>query len=192
MPPRDLPKCLDAKVSVPGGSFPSMGRKYDEKYTYELLTEAAAKSVSIVGVLRYLEIPWSGGMHAHISRRLKAFGIDTSHFRRVAPNRGLPSPRRLTPREILVVRPPGSPRQKPGTLRRSLLEAGVQYLCSKCGVESEWQDEPLTLHVDHINGDWLDNRCGNLRFLCPNCHSQTSNFAGRSKGAVAQRQRHSV
>ncbi len=44
--------------------------KYGEKYTRELLTEAVANSISIVGVLRYLEIPMAGGTHAHISRKL--------------------------------------------------------------------------------------------------------------------------
>ncbi|WP_433415197.1 hypothetical protein ACQP1V_36845 [Microtetraspora malaysiensis] len=46
------------------------------KYTPELLAEAAANSLSIADVLRHLRIRWSGGTHAHISRRLKHFGID--------------------------------------------------------------------------------------------------------------------
>ena len=61
--------------------------KHHEKYTRELLTEAVANSISIADVLRYLQIPIAGGAHAHISRKLKHFGIDTSHFKRVAPNR---------------------------------------------------------------------------------------------------------
>ena len=41
---------------------------------------------------------------------------------------------------------------------------------------------PLTLEVDHIDGDYRHNLLGNLRFLCPNCHRQTPEFAGRSRG----------
>ena len=109
--------------------------KYNEKYTRELLTEAAAKSIGIADVLRYLGIPWSGGTHAHISRRIKHFGIDTSHFKRVAPNRGKPSAWRLSPEQVLVVRPPGAQRPKPHVLRRTLREIGVPYVCGSCGIK---------------------------------------------------------
>src|SRR5215471_8950222 len=96
--------------------------KYNEKYTRELLTEAAANSISIAGVLRYLGIPFSGGTHAHISRRLKQLGIDTSHFLGQAHSRKQPSAWRLTAEQVLIVRAPGSPRPKGHVLRRALRE----------------------------------------------------------------------
>lgn len=65
------------------------------------------------------------------------------------------------------------------TLRRYLRMEGVSYLCVECEL-SEWRGNPLTLQVDHIDGDKTNNEIDNLRFLCPNCHSQTDTFAGRN------------
>jgi 5-methylcytosine-specific restriction endonuclease McrA len=152
------------------------------KYTREILQEAVQNSASVAGVMRYLDLAVTGGSHAHLSRRIRKFGIDTSHFTRCAHLKGKPAPNRLTPADILIVRPPGSARAKPHQLRRALVEAGVRYLCASCGIPPTWNGEPLTLHVDHINGDYLDSRLENLRFLCPNCHTQTASWAGRNRG----------
>jgi hypothetical protein len=51
--------------------------------------------------------------------------------------------------------------------------------CSECGMNNEWNDKPISFVLDHINGIPNDHRLENLRFLCPNCNSQTSTFAGR-------------
>jgi hypothetical protein len=70
---------------------------------------------------------------------------------------------------------------KPRMLRRALIEAGVPYQCACCGIPGVWQDQMLILHVDHINGNYLDCRPENVHFLCPNCHSQTASWAGKNK-----------
>jgi DNA-binding CsgD family transcriptional regulator len=65
-------------------------------------------------------------------------------------------------------------------LKLRLLKEGLKEpRCEGCGI-SEWRGRPLSLALHHENGDRHDNRLANLRLLCPNCHSQTPNFAGRN------------
>lgn len=62
-------------------------------------------------------------------------------------------------------------------LRNYLLENKIdEYFCSLCGIPPMWNGKVLTLQLDHINGDCKDNRIENVRWLCPNCHTQTENW----------------
>ena len=63
-------------------------------------------------------------------------------------------------------------------IKRNLLE----YKCSCCGIGDTWNEKKLVLQLDHINGVNNDHRLENLRFVCPNCHSQTSTYKGKNKG----------
>jgi predicted HNH restriction endonuclease len=48
-------------------------------------------------------------------------------------------------------------------------------------MEPYWQGRALALEVDHVDGDWRNNRRENLRLLCPNCHSTTGTYRGRRR-----------
>ncbi|MEU8774063.1 HNH endonuclease [Streptomyces sp. NPDC048606] len=221
-----------------------------QRYTQERLREAAAHADDIAGMLAHMGVEPYNSAHAHISRLLDRFGIDTSHFRDGAGARrrlfaleeiapavagsksiagvlralgrnpsdgaartrarrsieeyglstehftgqghavGRPSRTRLSSAEVLRRLDVGSARTKTATLRRALDDLGVPHVCAECGTGDVWRGRRLVLEIDHVNGDRVDNRRENLRYLCPSCHSQTPTFARRSGiGIPSQRTR---
>lgn len=156
------------------------------KYTKEVIAPVVADSTSYAEVIRKLGAKWSAGQHQNIQRRVREYGLDTSHFIGKGSNRGAGhkgGPARRCAEEILVKRDREiQPRQNITKIRRALLEIGRQYVCEQCGLGPEWAGMPLTLQVDHIDGDRWNDEAVNLRFLCPNCHSQTETFGHKNIG----------
>ena len=69
-------------------------------------------------------------------------------------------------------------------LREYIIKHNIlPYKCAICGIK-EWNGKTLSLEIDHINGINNDNRIENLRFLCPNCHSQTSTYGAKNEMPV--------
>lgn len=155
------------------------------KWTRELLQEAVSASTNTCEVLRHLGLEVVGGHHTHISRRIKAYGIDTSHFQ-MPTRKGKPW-RPRTPEGLLAEQPPTHARRVPSDrLKWAMTTLGIPERCTLCGTGSSWRGRPLPLEVDHVDGNWRDNRIGNLRLLCPNCHSTTDNYRGRGKGRATR------
>lgn len=72
------------------------------------------------------------------------------------------------------------------TLKRRYIElTGDPDRCSSCSLGPRWNGDSLVLQLDHRNGVRNDNRLVNLRWLCPNCHSQTPTYCGRNRGSRA-------
>ena len=145
------------------------------KYTKELLEPLVRESDSMAAVMKKLNLSIiSGGMHAHLKGVIKRFNIDTSHWLGIASNRGKFIPRKEN-RDVLIRREGTIYKEKTKILLRAYLQAGKKYECCKCGL-SKWQGKFLRLHIEHKNGDSMDNRIENLELLCPNCHSQTETY----------------
>ena len=56
----------------------------------------------------------------------------------------------------------------------------IEYKCAVCANPGIWNNHKLVLQLDHENGIHNDNRLSNLRFVCPNCHSQTHTYCGKN------------
>lgn len=109
---------------------------------------------------------------------MAAFGFSSaSWFEAVKRGALVARPARMALDELLVG---GTPRGRFYLKARLLAEGVKEGRCEQCGLE-RWRDQPLALALHHVNGRPDDNRLENLQLLCPNCHSQTDNFAGRNR-----------
>ena len=135
-----------------------------------------ANSNSYSDCLRQLGLGTRGGSSTDIlKRRIKELNCSVDHFhstKKQAPNA------KYSLEEILIR---DSSYTNIASLKRRLInENKLEYKCAICGINS-WLNKPLSLQLDHINGINNDHRLENLRFVCPNCHSQTDTYAGKNK-----------
>jgi len=132
-----------------------------------------AESKSHGEVLRTLGMR-GGGSNFSVKARIKEMGLDTSHFVGQGWNKGL---KLVSDDEIFRE----NSRHSAGSIRNHVIDRSiVVYRCAICDIPPEWMGHDLSLELDHIDGDSTNNTPGNLRFLCPNCHSQTPTFRGRN------------
>jgi len=151
------------------------------KYSKELLEPIVKESKSTSDVMRKLGLALAGGTNSHLNRLFKKFGIDTSHFLGQSSNRGKSDPRKLEWQDVLVWNRHDGRKENTFRLKRAMLEYGMLEQCVECGLGTEWNGKSISLQIDHKDGNNLNNTPSNLRFLCPNCHSQTPTFGIKNK-----------
>jgi predicted RNA-binding Zn-ribbon protein involved in translation (DUF1610 family) len=151
------------------------------RYSEEEFRQAIANSLSIRESLGKLGLKPTAGNYITFHKKAKTLEISTKHFKPMARTNTSHPVYALD--EILIE---SSHYTSFDRLKIRLLEAKLlSYECSKCHI-SEWNNEKISLHLDHINGIRTDNRLENLRFLCPNCHSQTETYSGKNRGRYCE------
>lgn len=140
----------------------------NNNFTEEQIRKAAKNSKSIAEMCRQLNMIAAGGNYSSIKRRIIRYNIDTSHFTGSAWNKGNYS---------------DNPNSKGAWKKKLIRERG--HKCEKCK-NTTWLELPITLELEHIDGDNSNNTEDNLLLLCPNCHAQTKTWRRAKKAFVPQ------
>ncbi|MDH5485820.1 MAG: HNH endonuclease [Gammaproteobacteria bacterium] len=147
------------------------------KYSEEQLRTAIKNSFSLRQVLLTLDVAPYGGNYDVVKKAINHFELDTSHFSGQAWNKG----KKLSPKQPLDNYLNNTVSIQSYKLKNRLLKEGVfEYRCMNCS-NTSWDNRPIPLELDHINGNNKDNRLENLRLLCPNCHALTPTYRSKNR-----------
>ena len=68
---------------------------------------------------------------------------------------------------------------------RAYLRKRSNGKCEKCGWSKiNPKTHKIPLHINHIDGNCLNNKEENLEYICPNCHSLTENYGSLNHNSI--------
>lgn len=156
-------------------------KKSRYSYTKEQLETIVASSRSIRQVLLGLGLNASGNAYSVVQKHIKKYNLDTSHFTGMGWLKGQPGPKYTQIPLNEIVELGLHPHYNAYKLKNRLLKSKhFEYRCYKCNLKT-WNDLPIPLEIEHIDGNSTNHLLSNLTLLCPNCHAQTTTHAGKNR-----------
>lgn len=152
--------------------------KIDDKEFIDTVKNAK----SYADILRACSLGYKGGNINTVKRRIALLKLDDSHIPKgVGSNQHRKFEyRQISLEEAIKTRFVKNSFDRTYSIKRLILRFDlIPYKC-ECGNAGEWNSKKLVLQLDHKDGDSTNHCLDNLRFICPNCHSQTPNFAGKN------------
>lgn len=142
-----------------------------DQYSDEEFTRIVNTSYSMKEVVKKLGYTSHNGRNSDVvKKRIIKQGLSTNHFEY---KKGIDR----TVDNVFCENSTASQ----ATLRRWYYSGNYsEYKCAICGQFPIWFGKPLSLTLDHINGNNHDNRIENLRWICPNCDRTLDTFAGKN------------
>jgi hypothetical protein len=146
------------------------------QWSDDQLTEAVKNNNTYRNVMRALGLTTLGANYKTVKKAILRLELDISHFlsKKELSNLARANKKEFDSKDFFGVNDIDRQQIKRHIIKNNLLS----YQCGICTLVN-WMGEPISLHLDHINGVSNDNRLENLRFLCPNCHAQTSTYCGK-------------
>jgi hypothetical protein len=138
------------------------------KYTKKQIKKAITASNSICDILRYLNLKIYAGNHTYITKIIKHYQLDISHFNR---KKTLPVHNFITEDILVSNYLVKDSTLKTNTIKKKLIQFGLkERKCENCKI-TEWKGVPINMELHHKNRIPSDHRLENLEILCPNCHT---------------------
>ena len=146
------------------------------KYTKEEFIKAVETSTSIRQTIMKLGNIPAGGNYASFHNFVQKHSIDTSHFLGQGSNKG----KYFGPKRPIEDYLSNKHTIQSHKLKNRLLKEGMfDKKCYSCN-RTTWNDKPIPLELEHIDGNHKNNNLDNLTLLCPNCHALTSTYRGKN------------
>ena len=137
-----------------GNTYP---KKPLEEYSFDEIKYIISQCDNITNIIDVLQL--AGGYRKKIKEFIEKHNISTKHFK--------------SRRTVL------NKYKSHQSVKYHFMKEN-EHKCAICNLGTMWNNKPLTLQLDHINGNHYDNSKENLRLLCPNCHTQTDTFAAKN------------
>lgn len=127
--------------------------------------------------LRLLEIPTRGCNYRTLKSKAILYEINTSHFNYnyAKTHNGKRILKNKSNEEIFN----DSSSIKTASVKKEYISRILNSAyCEQCGI-TNWNGKTIIFQLHHIDGNYKNNNLENLILLCPNCHSQTENYANK-------------
>lgn len=154
--------CLPTKIIIP---------------TDDELINAVKNSNSLAHALRILNRSYVGSNYRFIKKSIVRLNLDTSHWK----SYGISSQTDVRISWSYVLMENSNYSLNTSRRKRLVKDGLLQNVCSICQLLPMWNNKPLSLRLDHINGKRNDHRLSNLRFVCPNCDSQLPTYCSKNR-----------